>query len=60
MSRPLVPKMAMHWIARAEVLSLIAAAGGTVLNVQEEQTPGYLSCQYWVTTAGVDVPEKSS
>jgi SAM-dependent methyltransferase len=48
MSRPLTLKMAMHWVPRAEVLSLIAAAGGTVLHVQEEQTPGYLSCKYWV------------
>jgi SAM-dependent methyltransferase len=48
MSRPLVPKMAMHWIPRAEVVALIAAAGGTILEVQEEQTPGYLSCRYWV------------
>jgi SAM-dependent methyltransferase len=48
-SRPLKAAMAMYWIPRAEVLALISQAGGTVIEVEEEKTPGYLSCRYWVT-----------
>jgi SAM-dependent methyltransferase len=45
---PLSPRMEMHCVPRAEVQSLVTAAGGTVVTVDEERTPGFQSCRYWV------------
>jgi SAM-dependent methyltransferase len=47
-SRPFAPVMEMHWVPRAEVVDLVVRAGGHVVEVEEERTPGYLSCKYWV------------
>jgi hypothetical protein len=41
--------MEMHCVPRAEVLALLKDAGGRVVNVDEERTPGYQSCRYWVS-----------
>ena len=41
--------MEMHCVPRAEVLALLKDAGGRVVNVDEEKTPGYQSCRYWVS-----------
>jgi SAM-dependent methyltransferase len=41
-------RMEMHWVPRAEVVSIVTAAGGRVTEVIEEWTPGYQSCRYWI------------
>jgi SAM-dependent methyltransferase len=45
---PFSPRMEMYCVPRAEVLSLVTAAGGTVVTVDDEWTPGFQSCRYWV------------
>ena len=41
-------RMEMYCVPRAEVVSIVTAAGGRVTDVVEEWTPGYQSCRYWV------------
>ena len=41
-------RMEMYWVPRAEVISVVTAAGGRVTDVVEEWTPGYQSCRYWI------------
>ena len=44
------PRMEMHPVPRAEVEAIVAAAGGIVVDVEEEMTDGgYVSCRYWIT-----------
>ena len=45
-------RMEMHWIPRAEVVSIVSDAGGLVTDVEEEVTTGYQSCRYWVRKDG--------
>jgi SAM-dependent methyltransferase len=45
----LAATMEMYCVPRAEVLALLKDAGGRVLHVDEETTPGYQSCRYWVS-----------
>jgi hypothetical protein len=43
------PRMEMHCVPRAEILALVAEAGGRVVDVEEElMSGGYHSCRYWV------------
>ena len=42
----------MHYVPRAEVLSILQAEGGRILDVEEEWIPGYQSCRYWVSKKG--------
>jgi SAM-dependent methyltransferase len=46
--RPFAARMEMHCVPRAEVLSIVEGAGGRLVHVEEEWTPGYLSCRYWI------------
>ena len=48
---PLTARMEMYCVPRDEVAALVSAAGGRLVEVEEELTPGYLSCRYWVTKA---------
>jgi hypothetical protein len=43
------PRMEMYCVPRADVLAIIRDAGGTVVTVEEEWTPGFQSCRYWVS-----------
>jgi len=45
---PFAARMEMHCVPRAEVVALVTEAGGTVVSVEEEWTPGFQSCRYWV------------
>ena len=43
------PRMEMHCVARPEVVALVTAAAGRVIQVDEEMmSGGYQSCRYWV------------
>lgn len=42
------PRMEMYCVPRAEVQLIVNAAGGRVVTVEEEWTPGFHSCRYWV------------
>jgi SAM-dependent methyltransferase len=42
------PRMEMHTVPEAEVAAQVAAAGGRIVDVEREVTPGYVSCRYWV------------
>jgi SAM-dependent methyltransferase len=46
---PFVARMEMHCVSEADVLATVAAAGGRVIDVERELTPGFVSCRYWVT-----------
>lgn len=46
---PFSALMEMHCVPRVEVLSILRGAGGRVVDVDEEWTPGYQSCRYWVS-----------
>jgi hypothetical protein len=46
---PFSPRMEMHCVPRAEVEAILKDAGGHIVHVDEEWTPGYLSCRYWIT-----------
>ena len=48
---PMAARMEMYCVPRDEVARLISAAGGRIVDVEQELTPGYLSCRYWVTKA---------
>jgi hypothetical protein len=41
-------RMEMHCIPQADVVSIVAGAGGRVTEVDQEWTTGYQSCRYWV------------
>ena len=47
-SKPFSARMEMHCVPRAEVLSIVESAGGRLVHVDEEWTPGFLSCRYWI------------
>jgi hypothetical protein len=48
--RPFAARMDMHCVSRSEVLALVSAEGGRVVDVEEELMPGgFQSCRYWVT-----------
>jgi SAM-dependent methyltransferase len=46
---PLTPRMEMHWIPERDVVAQVERAGGRVIDVERELTPGFVSCRYWVT-----------
>jgi SAM-dependent methyltransferase len=46
--KPFAARMEMHCVPRAEVLSIVEGAGGRLVHVEEEWTPGFLSCRYWI------------
>lgn len=49
LGKPFAPKMEMHCVARADVLTILREGGGRVVNVEEELMPGgFQSCRYWV------------
>ena len=48
---PFAARMEMYCVPRDEVVALVSAAGAQILDVEEERTPGYLSCRYWVSKA---------
>jgi hypothetical protein len=41
-------RMEMHCVPQADVLAIVADAGGRVTDVDQEWTTGYQSCRYWV------------
>jgi SAM-dependent methyltransferase len=46
---PLSARMEMYCVPRDEVIRLVSNAGGRIVDVEQELTPGYRSCRYWVT-----------
>lgn len=49
--QPFGPRMEMHCVPEAEVASHVTAAGGRIVDVERELTPGFVSCRYWVRRA---------
>jgi SAM-dependent methyltransferase len=54
---PFSARMEMYCVPRAEVLSLLDDSGARVVQVDEEWTPGFQSCRYWVSKAAIDTPQ---
>jgi SAM-dependent methyltransferase len=50
---PFSARMEMYCVPRADVLALLDEAGARVVQVEEEWTPGFQSCRYWVTKTGI-------
>jgi SAM-dependent methyltransferase len=48
---PFEPRMEMYWVPRAEVVTLLQDCGARVVQVDDEWTPGFQSCRYWVSKA---------
>jgi hypothetical protein len=46
---PFAPRMEMHCVPEVDVLAHVARAGGRIIDVERELTPGFVSCRYWVT-----------
>jgi hypothetical protein len=46
--QPFGPRMEMHCVAESDVAAQVAVAGGRIVHVERELTPGFLSCRYWV------------
>ena len=46
--KPFAARMEMHCVPRADVVALVEEAEGRVVDVEEEWTPGFLSCRYWI------------
>jgi SAM-dependent methyltransferase len=46
---PFSARMEMYCVPRADVLMLLRESGARVVNVEEEWTPGFQSCRYWVS-----------
>lgn len=55
--RPFAPRMEMYCVPRSEVLEIVAAGGGRVVDVEEELMPGgFWSCRYWIRTSDAAGP----
>jgi hypothetical protein len=42
------PYMEMYCVPRAEVMEIVTAAGGRLVDAEEERTPDFLSYRYWI------------
>ena len=47
--RPFAPRMEMYCVPRSDVLEIVTAEGGCVVDIEEELvTGGFRSCRYWI------------
>ena len=47
--RPFEPRMEMYCVPRSDILEIVSAAGGCVVDIEEELVPGgFRSCRYWI------------
>jgi SAM-dependent methyltransferase len=57
---PFSGRMEMYCVPRTVVLSLLNDSGVRVVKVDEEATPGYQSCRYWVSKTRVETRQLAS